>query len=110
MQNRCPSGTDSDPYSDSSADCIACPAGTFYMDSINYPVGTSVLYIECENGYNNCITCPEGSYCTGGTRYSCSAGKYNPNSGSTSSTACSTCPANSYCTGSSTYYTSTYYE
>jgi hypothetical protein len=110
MQNRCPSGTDSDPYSDSSADCIACPAGTFYMDSINYPVGTSVLYIECENGYNNCITCPEGSYCTGGTRYSCPAGKYNPNSGSTSSAACSTCPANSYCTGSSTYYTSTYYE
>jgi hypothetical protein len=48
-----------------------------------------------------CISCPVGSYCTGGTNVtSCNAGTYGNTTGqATASTACISCPTGYYCTG-----------
>lgn len=58
-----------------------CAAGSY--GSTIYDGGTSVV------GGISCTYCPCGSYCTGGTRYSCGAGKYS-SAGAKASGSCST--------------------
>lgn len=68
--------------------CLTCPLGTYSQYG---------LY-ETTPGYTCSATCPAGTYAAVGTQicYQCGPGKYNPNSGATSSSACLLCPQGTY--------------
>jgi hypothetical protein len=103
-QNSCPNGTSSSCNSGSLAECLACPAGTYFTNNWS-AAPYCCTSLACSDGSHQCLTCPKGSYCTGGSNISsCPAGTYNPNEGSTSASACSVCAAGYFCDGSEDYY------
>ncbi len=118
----CPSGAKScNNWTD-----IICKAG-YYLDGTSCkscgtgktsPAGsTSASACVCKVGYysngNKCLACPKGSYCTGGVKTTCPAGKYTDSQGQSScktcpagkytdsqgQSSCKSCPKGSYCTG-----------
>ena len=46
-----------------------------------------------------CEWCPEGHWCSGGVKYECAAGSYNPMLGQTSEDGCTKCPCGSWSGG-----------
>ncbi len=94
---------------DNGTSCATCPSS--YPYSADGSVGIGSCYLKTSQGKfvktaNSAeVTCDAGGYCSGGTtvyygntggRTPCGAGKYNANTGSTSSSACSSITAGCY--------------
>ena len=86
----CPGGFYNPTYGSASLSaCLSCSAGSM-----------------CPPGSSQQRICPAGSYCPGASSaVPCLAGFYNPNNGSTSSSACTRCPSGTVCAQGASGYT-----
>lgn len=101
----CPEGTKLEhQYPCANESSIYCPAGT----DAPVPVGLGYFTVQSDEsrtvggGYTSQTICPRGSYCIGGVRSLCPAGRYGGNIQSINSSCSGICRGGYYCpTGSS---------
>lgn len=100
-QHYCPSGTN---------EPINCTPGRYCSGTgLSAPTGSCTAGYYCLEGSNTATPstgamggpCPAGSYCPAGSSIyiQCPTGTFNPNTGSTASTACQVCTAGKKCLG-----------
>ena len=121
---QCPSGFLGQSYKvadQSSPRCSGlCPAGKYCVagtsapkpcTSGSYCMEGSPLPVPCKPGsfteatnltsQDECTICSRGAWCSGGLRIPCSLGTFNPDEGSSTSTACISCPSEYFTTDAS---------